>query len=390
MDYSAVVPVYNGEKYIVRTLLSLLGQRHPPMEIIVVDDGSTDGTAGILRDMAKACNRLRIHSLDENGGVSRARNAGIEQAAAPWCLLFDADDLADPDLAAVYAKEWTATRREGREPDMMFCATIQIDGEDRVIGGEHRFRPVSPDEMLGYLFVRNPIVSCSGVMVRRDAVLSLGGFDPALRYSEDWDLWLRMAHSHDIRYVDRVLCRIRRHGGNASSSIGRMLSGERQVLSRYDLSFIKAALFRRRVPASRNWIDLAAIAFRLDRWEEGLHYLERADEPSSSLDFYKGLYHLQAGRHGEAAEWFFRAMRKDEGHAAAANNYAGCMLMLGRKEEAAALLKELTRAWPAYMDAARNLRLALPEGGDESPPSVRFTWRELRSVLTVYDEKETD
>jgi tetratricopeptide (TPR) repeat protein len=163
-----------------------------------------------------------------------------------------------------------------------------------------------------------------------------------------------------------------------------MLAGERQVLSKYELSFIKEALFRRNVPASRNWIDLASIAFRLDRWEEGLYYLEQTDEPSASCDFYKGLYLLKAGRFDEAGKWFCSVMDKDANNAAAINNYAGCLWMLGKKEEAARLFKELTRRWPAYMDAARNLQLAMSE--NEDPSAVKFTWRELRGVLTVYEK----
>jgi len=385
MQYAVVVPVYNGAKYLESTLLSLFEQSHPAAEVIVVNDGSTDETGEILQGLATKYERLRVYSFANNVGVSRARNYGIEQAESPWCMLFDADDLADPELARTYSIEWQLARQTGAEPDMLFCATVLVDGDNRVISGENRFRSVMPDEMLGHLFVRNPIVSCSGVMIRRDAVLSLGGFDPELRYSEDWELWLRMAASRVIRYVDRVLCRIRRHPGNASASLNRMLNGERQVLSRYDLSVIREAVFRRNLPASRNWIDLANIAFRIDRWEEGRLFLDQVEEPSSSLDFHQGLYQLKMGRYAEAADWFRRAIDQDASNAAAANNYAGCLWRMGRKEEAVQRLQELTQKWPAYMDAAHNLNIM--RSGDEKQ-DIKFTWRELRRVLTVYEEKE--
>src|SRR5690606_11996704 len=100
-------------------------------------------------------------------------------------------------------------------------------------------------EILGYLFVRNPIISTSGVLVRREYFLRTGGFDPTLRHSEDWELWLRLAKLGGFAYLDEPLVKIRRHKSNTSGKVRLMLESERKVLRRYDFNIIKEAIMQR-------------------------------------------------------------------------------------------------------------------------------------------------
>lgn len=385
MNVSAIVPVYNGEGFLEESLHSLLAQTVPLSEIVVIDDGSTDGTAVLLRSIADRYPAVRPAFLQKNHGVSYARNYGVQQARGEWCLFWDADDLADPGMLAKYRDSLDHCAAAGMAVDLFFCASVQIDENNRPISGEDRFIEIDPSEYFGYLMVRNPI-KVPGVMIRRQVFEALGGFDLKLKYSEDWDLWLRVAESYAIRYVDEVLCRIRRHSGNASARLQNMLDGEKQVLTKYEPETIKQAIFRRKLPADRNRIDYAAVSYRLGRWEEGFRMLEQIVEPSVSLFFYRGLYYVRKEEYGKAAELFQSAVHLNPEHFAALNNLACCHWLTGKKKEAITLLKKIVGRNPAYMDAAGNLQALEFAGMTVDQSQLRFTWRELRKVLTVYQE----
>ncbi len=105
---------------------------------------------------------------------------------------------------------------------------------------------VGPGEILGYQLTRNYILT-SGVLIKKDYFLKTGGFNEEIRYFEDWDLWLRLARYGGFAYVDEPLVKIRRHGSNLSSKIGKMLGAERAVLKQYSIDFIKNAIFKRKL-----------------------------------------------------------------------------------------------------------------------------------------------
>ncbi len=189
---SVVIPAMNAAGYIRRAIESVLRQTVHPREIIVVDDGSTDTTVALVSEYGSAATCLR----QAHKGLSAARNEGVERSAADWIAFLDADD------------EWLPTKLErqlailGRYPGLRWCSCHRRD-----IGPGQATDPASPASLLALLAERPVLplvmvmaaglsVAPSGIVVRRSLLRESGGFDPSLCYSQDRDLWLRIALHH--------------------------------------------------------------------------------------------------------------------------------------------------------------------------------------------------
>jgi len=218
---SVVIPAYNRQSLIVPCLRSVLTQHYPAqrLDVIVVDDGSSDGTVRA----ARAFDGVRV-LLQEHGGVSGARNLGIDNARGEWIAFLDSDDLWLPDKVR---RQIELTRRAPRVGVVFSDAVSFGSSVDRHFAmcpniRALRRRPVTPDgyvlegDVMGCLLERN-FICLSSAMVRRDA-LGADRFDPAIFSMEDYDLWLRLAPRTSFGFVDRVLVKKRQHRENISHS----------------------------------------------------------------------------------------------------------------------------------------------------------------------------
>ena len=186
-DVSVIVAAYQAAGTVARTLQSIAAQTLKPREAVVVDDGSTDGTAKAAEAEAPRMNgiRLRVFRTDDNRGAGAARNRAIAESTEPWLAFLDADDEWLPEKL-----ERTLSHLEGT--DLILAAHDYWTGEGKAARHhecERRFRE-NPDPFVG-LYRKGYIPSCS-VVARRDAVIAAGGFDPELRNAQDFDLWLAM------------------------------------------------------------------------------------------------------------------------------------------------------------------------------------------------------
>ena len=183
---SVVIPTHNRAAIVERSLRSVLAQTTPPIEILVVDDASTDGTAARLEGCAHEA--VRVLRLAERVGGGRARNVGIEAARGDWVAFLDSDD------------EWRPTKLErqlarldapdGAGLDVVYCRKVMHDH----LGGRELLVATAlceGDVLLPLLSGWE--ISTSQVMVTRAALGQVGGFDPTLPGSQDYDLWLRLA-----------------------------------------------------------------------------------------------------------------------------------------------------------------------------------------------------
>ena len=210
---SVVVPVYNRRDLIEDTLRSALAQQWPSMEIVVVDDGSSDGSADHVERVFG--DRVRLIRLEQNVGRSAARNAGSAAARGEFIAFLDSDDLWDP---AKLAKQMPAFA----DPDVMLvhCRVRQIDGSGRVAARatETIARAFEAAEARGYdyggISATWSRMYTPAVVVRRTAFERAGGFDPALSRFEDWDLFWRIARDGKVVTVPDVLVSVRVHEGN--------------------------------------------------------------------------------------------------------------------------------------------------------------------------------
>jgi glycosyltransferase involved in cell wall biosynthesis len=235
---SVVIPAYNAARWVAEAVDSALAQTLPPSQIIVVDDGSTDDTAAVLRPYAER--RVVTYLLQPNSGVAAARNAGIAAATGELIAFLDADDAwhprklelqADvlaqrPELAmlgtAVY--EWPLPARAAA-PDPLAATDDQT--------GPGPFREIA----WSALIVRNCFTT-SSIVVRRSALAAAAGdappFDPELHGPEDYDLWLRLAERFHVAILASPLTGYREVPGSLGKRARTMEAGVHRILRKVD------------------------------------------------------------------------------------------------------------------------------------------------------------
>jgi glycosyltransferase involved in cell wall biosynthesis len=229
---SVVVPAYNAAATIEATMRSILGQSYKDLEVIVVDDGSRDDTLAILAPIAATDARVRIVQ-QPNGGVARARNRGIAEARGDFIAPVDADDLWRFDKIQ---RQMEVMRAAGPEMGLVYTWFAIIDANDMIMHLEDR--TVAEGDVLHALAERNFIGNGSSVLMRRDAVLACGGYDPSLRDRkaqgcEDYKLYLQIAENHKIGLVADYLTGYRQLPQNMSSDVMQMLRSRELCLAEF-------------------------------------------------------------------------------------------------------------------------------------------------------------
>jgi len=228
---SVIVPARDVERYVVEALDSARSQTWPDLEIIAIDDGSSDGTLALLEQLAlrgdPGTPRLQV-LRQEQRGVSAARNAGLRRSDKPYVAFLDADDRWHPELL----EQLVELLERRAELDLAFPWYRYVDANGDPVGVESQ----PPRDRYGFedLVVDNPIHSATGVVGRRQALLAAGGFDETLASTVDLDLWLRVAARRpaNIGCVPRVLADYRRREGQITSDWRRMQQGWERVIAK--------------------------------------------------------------------------------------------------------------------------------------------------------------
>ena len=230
MKISAVIPTYNNAEYIEDAINSILAQSHPVDEIIVVDDGSSDGTEALIKIIKQKTDAL-IYIKQRNQGPSSARNRGIEAANGDWIAFLDADDLWIPDKIALQI----AALENAPELKLIAADMCEVDqaGETIVesVLAKHqlfaKFQTLAggavPNAMAALL--SKNFIPTGTVLVERTCLTAAGGFNTDIRFGEDLELWAKIAADQPITCLPRVMMYRRQHGNNATQSTAPMLEG---------------------------------------------------------------------------------------------------------------------------------------------------------------------
>lgn len=218
---TVVIPAYNAESTLERTLDSVLAQTYRRLEILIIDDGSKDGTLAIAQRYAAADDRIRVIPVS-NGGVATARNRGIEEGHGEFVAPVDADDLWHPQKTE---RQVRALMAAGKHCAFVYSPARIIDADDRLIATT-RCLGIRGHTVHRHLYL-NYVGNGSGILARREVLLALGGYDKALQEHgahgcEDMLLQLRMAVRYDVEVVPDYLVGYRHIAGNMSSNHRRM------------------------------------------------------------------------------------------------------------------------------------------------------------------------
>ena len=238
---SVILPTYNRAAASERAICSVLAQSLADFELLVVDDASTDDTADRCRAIDDP--RITVHRQPTNGGVARARNAGIRGARGTYLAFLDSDDWWEPSKLE---RQVAALADLDESWAMVYCGMKAIDaaGQTRVT------RPTQRGDLAEAMLRENLIQpGGSGPLMRRAAVPGVGLFDPALSAIEDWDYWLRLCQLYRIEVVPEPLCVYDdSDDGQAdrrSRHVRRNIAARRQFFDKHRHALVRAGLAQR-------------------------------------------------------------------------------------------------------------------------------------------------
>lgn len=218
MKIAAIIPAYNSAHFLKESIGSVLSQTHEVAEVIVVDDGSQDNTADLVKSYPS--DRVK-YFWRPNGGLAAARNSGVQQTTSPWVAFLDADDRWEPNKIELQVKALQA------QPQAALCYTgLLMAGPT----GKSVVHAAVADRLWPRLRYENPITP-STVLMRRDVLEQVGGFDERLRACEDWDLWVRLGPACKMVAVDQPVTWYRVSASSLSTNVDRMLGAVAHMLT---------------------------------------------------------------------------------------------------------------------------------------------------------------
>ncbi len=220
---SVIIPSYNHANFLGDAIKSVLAQTWQDVEIIVVDDGSTDQTGQVAASFGATVRYI----YQSNAGLSAARNTGIRAATGTYIGFLDADDLWRPDFLCTLVPILEGDSTVGA----VYCGSQFVDHNARLLP-QLLTRTVARDRLHDALINGEFFPPCA-VLVRKSVFEAVGLFDERLRASEDWDMWLRVSAAYPFVGIPRVLSLYRMHGDNMSQDLERMRASQLQVVQKH-------------------------------------------------------------------------------------------------------------------------------------------------------------
>lgn len=256
---TAVVPAYNAARTLARTLESALTQTLSDLEVVVVDDGSSDATCEVVAAITDT--RVRLVS-QRNAGVAAARNTGIDNAKGEWIAFLDSDDI------------WLPGKLE-RQLELMSARAGCLASQGSAYFVDDDLRPLKlrrcvpvADPLLAFLRFQNLPNAASSWIVKRELLAEIGGFDPNLAILEDWEFSLRLARYANPLCIDEPLTLYRVHPGNRSRDLDLHIQPGFTVLDRLFADPDLPAAIKQREDEiyARFYTMLCGGALKVHRW----------------------------------------------------------------------------------------------------------------------------
>lgn len=240
-EVSVIIPTYNREKTIKKSIDSVLCQTYPVREIIIADDCSTDGTEQLI--VSWEDDRIRYCRLPENRGAGGARNYGVKQAKSELIAFHDSDDEWLPTKLEKQMNLWC----EHQEYGLIYTAYRMhlMYGIEHIVPNLDRNEELYGD-IFKYLLVQNTI-GAPTVLTRKSIFEEVGGFDEKMKSLEDWDFALKVAKKWQIGFVPEPLLEVAQTQGGVSSKQAEYYQNRCYMLRKYRQDFLVTNTFERTV-----------------------------------------------------------------------------------------------------------------------------------------------
>jgi len=266
-EVSVIIPTYNSVRYLTEAVDSVLAQTFQDLEVLVIDDGSTDGTERVMRLYGPPVRYFR----QENRGVAVARNRGIEESSGRYIAFLDADDTWYPHKL----ERQLAALESHRECRACYSAYLLVD-QDLTPLTVHRSK--RQGSTLEDLLTIGNVVGCVSVLCERSLLAVVGGFDMTLSQCADWDMWVRLSALTEFLYLDEPLVMYRQHGANMSRNVALLERDSLRVLEKgFAMPDLPNSLrARHRAAFALNYMVLAGSYFRAHRYRDFARCAARA------------------------------------------------------------------------------------------------------------------
>jgi glycosyltransferase involved in cell wall biosynthesis len=210
---SIIIPTYNRENYLPQAISSVLVQTYKNIELIVVDDGSTDNTPEIAEKYTT--DQRFTYIRQENQGISPARNTGIKNARGKYLMFLDDDDLYFPFAVE---KLLNFIKRQPENVRLVYSEIIRFEGPAKIYK-KGKFLPARPDLLLEFL-TGCKIATPGQVIIEANAVREAGMFDSSFKNANDYELWTKIIYDHDIAKIETACCSYRLHESQVTRKMG--------------------------------------------------------------------------------------------------------------------------------------------------------------------------
>lgn len=346
---SVIIPIYNQEIFIEKTVESVLAQTFRDFEILLVDDASEDGSSRIGQSFAERYQNIFLIQHTKNRGPGAARNTGIEAARGSFFAFLDGDDLMRPQCLD---RQMRLLHMDIRI-DILYTALEVVDETGQFLT-YLRGHQEKPENFFPLMLFRNQIPG-PGMILAKKNVFDKERYPEDRKHGEDYALILRLAEQlYRFFYLDESLYIHRRHAHNLSNQIKMHQKSEAEIVARYSLATVEKAMAWTSFSQEEKNLLLAKIL-----WNQ--NEIDAAVEKFSSLSsqesyFYLGNYWLQKGDIEKASLLFGCGIAMQPSpNPAILNNQGVALSRLGRREEAQKLFAKALSIASSYLDAQHNL-----------------------------------
>ena len=223
---SVIIPTYNSSRTISKTLQSVFKQTYSDFEVLLINDGSTDHLMEVLKGFQDS--RLQILNY-ENGGLSVARNRGIDRASGDYLIFLDADDLWSSDKLESHVNALDNARKTNPKAGVVYSWSYFLDDETNACYINHP-KPYEGD-VLADILGSNFVTSGSNPMITREAINSVGYFNDNFKGASDWDYWIRLARQWRYVLIPERQVFYRQSRTSMSSNVPKMEQDQLRVIN---------------------------------------------------------------------------------------------------------------------------------------------------------------
>lgn len=227
---SIIIPTYNREQVIGRSIASVLNQTYPYFELLIVDDGSVDQTKQVVERITDE--RIHYIALDKNQGVGHARNIGMQEAKYDYLAFLDSDDEWMPEKLELQMEKMLYS------PEKLGAVYCRMDTLSRKTGERHIYPPLSrsKEDIEGHIFnklLEGNLIGMPTLLIRRECMEKVGGFRESLKCLEDYEWILRIAEEYRIGLVDEPLLRVYKLAESVSTNAVAYVLTRCYLISKY-------------------------------------------------------------------------------------------------------------------------------------------------------------